>query len=179
MLDDADHFKCADVPQGVGQGIHRRGFSSSSSGVEAFCVSCHQVAVYPQIKLEVVWDQYIASPAYREGISCQDCHMGKIPGLAEGYSVRPAAIIEGKPVLPERKHSNHGFYGPGYSVAHPGLPAQREGRSVDDSRVVAVRLASWLGHGRLRGSARAGRVPLRLSTSLGQRRQSIRRMRGP
>ena len=84
-------------------------------------MSCHQVAVQPGIKLEVVWDQYRASPAYREGVSCQDCHMGKVPGVDSGYSVGPAAVVGERVVEPERKHSNHAFYGPGYSIAHPGV----------------------------------------------------------
>lgn len=47
--------------------------------------------------------------------------MGIEPGLAEGYSFGPAAVVNDKVVNPERKHSNHMFYGPGYSIAHPGL----------------------------------------------------------
>jgi len=47
--------------------------------------------------------------------------MGKVPGMAEGYTVGPAAVMTGKVVNPERKHSNHVFYGPGYSIAHPGI----------------------------------------------------------
>ena len=31
------------------------------------------------------------------------------------------AVVDGKAVTPERKHSNHMFYGPGYSIAHPGV----------------------------------------------------------
>jgi hypothetical protein len=121
VLQDADHFKVRDVPEGTGLAMHRRALRFEQLGRADFCLSCHQVAVYPNIKLEVVWDQYVASPAYREGITCQDCHMGKVPGLAEGYPVGAAAVIDGKPVLPERKHSNHVFYGPGYSIAHPGV----------------------------------------------------------
>lgn len=121
VLQDADHFKVRDVPEGTGLAMHRRAIRFEQLGRADFCLSCHQVAVYPNIKLEVVWDQYVASPAYREGITCQDCHMGKVPGLAEGYPVGAAAVIDGKPVLPERKHSNHVFYGPGYSIAHPGV----------------------------------------------------------
>lgn len=120
-LRDRDRFLVRDTLEGQGQAMHRRAIQFEQLSRSDFCVSCHQVAVYPNIKLEVVWDQYIASPAYREGVTCQDCHMGKIPGLAEGYSVGPCAIIDGRPVLPERKHSNHLFYGPGYSVAHPGV----------------------------------------------------------
>jgi hypothetical protein len=86
-----------------------------------FCVACHQVAVHPGIKLEVVWDQYRASPSLAKGTTCQDCHMGRVPGVAAGYAKAPSAVLNGKPVNPERRHSNHAFYGPGYSIAHPGI----------------------------------------------------------
>lgn len=86
-----------------------------------FCVSCHQVAVHPNIKLEVVWDQYRNSPAAAEGTTCQECHMGKTPGKAEGYETGPVAIVNGKPVGVDREHHNHSFYGPGATISHPGI----------------------------------------------------------
>jgi hypothetical protein len=73
------------------------------------------------IKLEIVWDQYRDSPARKEGVSCQDCHMGKVPGKPEGYAKAPSAIVGGKEINPGRKHANHRFIGPGYSIAHPGI----------------------------------------------------------
>ncbi len=86
-------------------------------------MSCHQVAVNLGIKLEVVWDQYRASPARAQGITCQDCHMGKVPGKAEGYATGPVAdgMRNGKTLNPDRKRTNHSFYGPGYPIAHPGI----------------------------------------------------------
>ena len=107
--------------KGVGQSMHRRSIEFEELSKSTFCASCHQVAVKPGIKLEVVWDQYRASPACKEGVSCQDCHMGIVPGVDAGYSFGPAAVVDGKVVNPERKHSNHMFYGPGYSIAHPGI----------------------------------------------------------
>ena len=86
-----------------------------------FCVSCHQVAVNLGIKLEIVWDQYRDSPARKAGVSCQDCHMGKVAGKPEGYATAPSAIVGGKEINPGRKHANHRFIGPGYSIAHPGI----------------------------------------------------------
>jgi hypothetical protein len=86
-----------------------------------FCVSCHQVAVNLGIKLEIVWDQYRDSPAREAGVSCQDCHMGKVPGKPEGYATAPSAVVGGKEINPGRKHANHRFIGPGYSIAHPGI----------------------------------------------------------
>ncbi len=105
----------------VGQPIHRRAIQFEELQESTFCMSCHQVAVKPGIKLEVVWDQYRASPARKEGISCQDCHMGKVPGVDAGYSIGPAAVVNQKAINAERRHSNHMFYGPGYSIAHPGI----------------------------------------------------------
>lgn len=104
-----------------GQPMHRRAIQFEELSKSTFCMSCHQVAVQPGIKLEVVWDQYRASPAYRDGVTCQDCHMGIVPGLDEGYSVGPGAVVNNKVINPEKKHSNHVFYGPGYSIAHPGV----------------------------------------------------------
>ena len=107
--------------RGIGTPIHALGIKFDQLSRSDFCVSCHQVAVHPGIKLEVVWDQYRASPAYRDGVTCQDCHMGKTPGRADGYAEGPAAVVHGKVVNAKRKHANHAFYGPGYPIAHPGI----------------------------------------------------------
>ena len=47
--------------------------------------------------------------------------MGIAPGVDAGYSIGPSAVVNNKVVNPERKHSNHMFFGPGYSIAHPGV----------------------------------------------------------
>lgn len=106
---------------GPGQNIHAAAIKFAQIDKSEFCVSCHQVAVQPGIKLEVVWEQYRASPARKQGVTCQDCHMGKTPGVADGYATGPAAIVNGVPINPGRRHTNHAFYGPGYPTAHPGL----------------------------------------------------------
>ena len=105
-----------------GDGIHSEVIKFEQIGRSEFCVSCHQVAVNLGIKLEVVWDQYRASPAADHGITCQDCHMGKVPGRADGYDTGHIAIVRGRPVGDgTQRHSNHAFYGPGYPIAHPGI----------------------------------------------------------
>lgn len=104
-----------------GQVVHNRVIQFQEISNSTFCLTCHQVAVQPGIKLEVVWEQYRHSPAFRQGIRCQDCHMGKVPGLAQGFCKAPAAIVNDKPFGAPRKHSNHVFFGPGYSIAHPGI----------------------------------------------------------
>ncbi len=129
-----EHYKVKTNPaeKGPGQVIHNRVIHFEQISQSDFCVSCHQVAVYPGIALEVVWAQYRASPACKEGISCQDCHMGSVPGKAYGYDTAPIAELGGKEIDPGRKHSNHMFVGPGYSIAHPGVFPFRNKKVEDE-----------------------------------------------
>jgi nitrate/TMAO reductase-like tetraheme cytochrome c subunit len=106
---------------GRGNSIHNGMMTNPQLTKSEFCVSCHQVAVNLGIKLEIVWDQYRDSPARQAGVTCQDCHMGKVPGKPEGYATGPSAIVGGKEINPGRKHANHRFMGPGYAIAHPGV----------------------------------------------------------
>ena len=121
VIAQKDFFRVATSAQDRGNRIHLGVLPFEQLAKSEFCVSCHQVVVHPGIKLEVVWDQYRASPAAAQGVTCQDCHMGKVPGVASGYATAPTAVVNGRPVNPGRKHSNHAFYGPGYPIAHPGI----------------------------------------------------------
>ena len=47
--------------------------------------------------------------------------MGKVPGKPEGYATAPSAIVAGREINPGRRHADHRFIGPGYSIAHPGI----------------------------------------------------------
>lgn len=107
--------------KGPGQAIHNGSYFFEPLTKSDICASCHQVAVHPGISLEVVHAQYRSSPAAKCGISCQDCHMGAVPGKAEGYEECHVAELSGKPYGLPKKHSNHTFWGPGYSIAHPGI----------------------------------------------------------
>jgi hypothetical protein len=122
VLENHEEYKVADAPGKEGTEIHLGAIEFQQIGESQFCVSCHQVAVNLGIKLEVVWEQYRASPAAEAGITCQDCHMGKVPGEAKGYAEWPVAIVNGRVVGdPNARHSNHAFYGPGYPISHPGI----------------------------------------------------------
>ena len=103
-----------------------------------FCGSCHDVNLLNGFRLEEAFTQFKNSPASKDGETCQDCHMGKVPGakVAEGeanYHRGPAARIGGSlwatraededygTPSPSRKRTNHMFAGPDYSIIHPGL----------------------------------------------------------
>ncbi len=123
VIQHKDEYKVKTSPdqQGPGQDMHLTGIYFEPLTKSEFCTPCHQVQVHPGIKLEVVWEQYRASPACKKGIQCQDCHMGRVPGLPLGYNCGPVAKVADKTVNDQRKKSNHVFYGPNYSIAHPGI----------------------------------------------------------
>jgi hypothetical protein len=103
--------------------IHSQPEQNEQLNRSEFCMSCHQVAVHPGIKLEVVWDQYKDSPAQKEGTTCQDCHMGKVLGAkadGENFMVSPG-FQDGSKKGEPKKHTDHSFIGPGYAIAHPGI----------------------------------------------------------
>ena len=121
VLADKETYSVKTSTDGRGNDIHNGMITNDQITKSEFCVSCHQVAVNLGIKLEIVWDQYRDSPARKAGITCQNCHMGKVPGKPEGYATAPSAVVGGKEINPGRKHANHRFIGPGHSIAHPGI----------------------------------------------------------
>jgi nitrate/TMAO reductase-like tetraheme cytochrome c subunit len=110
--------------------MHQTAIQSDLIKKSEFCVACHQVAVHPGIKLETVWEEYRASPAAKEGITCQDCHMSKFPGQPAqtvGFAIGWAAEVNRNHFNEQRPLTNHTFVGPGYPISHPGLfPIRRE-----------------------------------------------------
>ena len=137
VLADKETYSVKTSKEGRGNDIHQGMVTNDQITKSEFCVSCHQVAVNLGIKLEIVWDQYRDSPARKAGVSCQDCHMGKVPGQPKGYSTAPSAIVGGKEVNPGRKHANHRFIGPGYSIAHPGI-------FPHNTKAQAISIKDWL-----------------------------------
>jgi nitrate/TMAO reductase-like tetraheme cytochrome c subunit len=107
--------------------MHQTAIQSDIIKKSEFCVACHQVAVYPGIKLETVWEEWRASPAAKEGITCQQCHMSKNPGHDDGFETGWVAEVNGKHFVNDRPRTDHTFVGPGYPISHPGLfPFRRE-----------------------------------------------------
>ncbi|MEA2328848.1 MAG: hypothetical protein QOE68_3807 [Thermoanaerobaculia bacterium] len=117
-----------DVPDKAGFiRMHQAAVQSDLIVKSEFCVACHQVQVHPGIKLETVWEEYRASPAAKEGITCQQCHMSTNPGQNVGYDKGWAAEVNGHHVNEKRDLTDHTFVGPGYPISHPGLfPFRKE-----------------------------------------------------
>jgi nitrate/TMAO reductase-like tetraheme cytochrome c subunit len=102
--------------------IHQQAIQSTVIEQSELCVTCHQVQVHAGIKLETVWEEYRASPAFKEGTTCQECHMSPVPGQKVAFARGPAAVLpNGETVNDDRPLSDHTFVGPGYPISHPGL----------------------------------------------------------
>lgn len=87
----------------------------------AFCGSCHDVTNPQGVRLEEAFSEWQKSPAAHDGITCQQCHMGPIPGVPIPREQRPygkAAQVPGvdPALLPTRPLSDHTFAGPDYSL---------------------------------------------------------------
>ena len=123
VIADAENYKVKIDPNDKRplQTIHNGAIRFEQLSDSSFCAGCHQVVVQPGIALEVVYQQYRSGPACKKGVSCQDCHMGAVPGKPNGYTYGAAAEVNGKAINTNRKHSNHIFHGPSYPLAHPGI----------------------------------------------------------
>ena len=85
------------------------------------CGSCHDVTSPEGVRLEEAFSEWQNSPAAKEGVSCQECHMGPNPGVPVKRMHRQlgkAATIPGvdPEILPDRHLSDHSFVGPDYSL---------------------------------------------------------------
>ncbi len=115
-----DKYRVVTDPNELGRKIHTKAKKFETISTSTFCGTCHDVTLLNGFRLEEAFSEYRLSPAAARGVSCQDCHMGKIQGIPSGYDYGPAAVIGDVPTKP-RKLSSHLFSGPDYSVIHPGI----------------------------------------------------------
>ncbi len=103
-----------------GRSIHttvKKFFALTKPG---FCGTCHDVTLLNGFRLEEAFSEYKQSASAKRGVTCQDCHMGKVQGVTSGYDFGPAAIVGDVPTR-SRKLTSHYFAGPDYSIIHPGI----------------------------------------------------------
>jgi hypothetical protein len=95
------------------------GFSYIKSS--QFCGDCHDVTSPNGVRNEEAFSEWANSPAAKQRITCQNCHMGPVQGIPIAEKDRPrgpAAVVPGVPVerMPIRTLSDHTFAGPDYSL---------------------------------------------------------------
>ncbi len=120
VLKKPSKFRVVTDEKKPGRKIHATATVFAPIKTSTFCGSCHDVTLFNGFRLEEAFSEYRLSPAAKKGITCQDCHMGKIQGKPSGYDRGPAAIVGDVPTAP-RKLTSHLFSGPDYPVVHPGI----------------------------------------------------------
>jgi len=98
-------------PKAVRNSVHRSVKADYMQSSE-FCGSCHDVVDGKDLRIEEAFTEWKESVYAEKGITCQDCHMRALPGVAGQEKVMgPAAIMFGKE-MPERPLSDHSMIGP-------------------------------------------------------------------
>ena len=120
VLDNTHEYRVVTDPEEAGRKVHKRVEQFANISEPMFCGTCHDVTLFNGFRLEEAFSEYRTSPAAARGETCQDCHMGKVQGVASGYDFGPAAVVGGVETMP-RKLTNHFFAGPDYSLIHPGI----------------------------------------------------------
>lgn len=120
VLSMPDVYRVVTNENVAGRKIHTDINKFAALRTSGFCGSCHDVTLQNGFRLEEAFSSFKNSPAAHRGESCQDCHMGLIPGKKSGYAEEPAAIVGGVPTKPRRR-TNHMFAGPDYSIVNRGF----------------------------------------------------------
>ncbi|WP_460082188.1 multiheme c-type cytochrome [Roseibium sp. LAB1] len=120
VLNTPEEYRVSQSRDDPGRSIHTEAKPFFALTKPGFCGTCHDVTLFNGFKLEEAFAEYKRSPAAKRGETCQDCHMGKVQGVASGYDYGPAAIVGDVPTR-NRKLTNHMFAGPDYSIIHPGI----------------------------------------------------------
>ena len=120
VLENRDQYRVVTEADKPGRKIHGDVVKFAPISSSTFCGTCHDVTLLNGFRLEEAFSEARASPAAAKGITCQDCHMGKVQGVPSGYAEGPAAVVGGVPTKP-RKLTSHIMAGPDYSLVHPGI----------------------------------------------------------
>ncbi|GAA6173472.1 multiheme c-type cytochrome [Colwellia sp. KU-HH00111] len=118
-LEDS-RFLLTTTPDKKGRAIHNDIGEFFTQRDPAFCGICHSVRLPTGLHTEETYDEYKTSQSAKDGVSCTDCHNGKVPGENKGFDKGPAAVI-GEHETKHRRISNHYMGGPDFSVLHPGI----------------------------------------------------------
>jgi hypothetical protein len=134
VLKNPTKYRVETDPKKAGRKVHTSVKKFIPISKPIFCGTCHDVTLFNGFRLEEAYSEYRTSPAAARGVTCQDCHMGKIQGKESGYEQGPAAMVGGVPTA-TRKLTSHSFAGPDYSVIHPGIfPHNAEAQALAPMR---------------------------------------------
>lgn len=96
------------------------------------CQQCHEVIVPNGLRLQETYTEWKNSPWAKEGVTCQACHMGPVPGKPSARPVGEIAQVAGAE-LPKRPLSDHSFTGVDYHWTDD-YPLRGKGGAAPDDR---------------------------------------------
>jgi len=96
------------------------------------CQQCHEVIVPNGLRLQETYSEWKNSPWAKEGVTCQSCHMGPVPGKPSERPVGEIAQVAGIE-LPKRPLSDHSFIGVDYHWTDE-YPLRGKGNAAPDDR---------------------------------------------
>lgn len=114
-------------PKAVRNSSHR---SVKADYIESseFCGQCHDVIDAKGLRIEEAFTEWKESVYAEKDITCQDCHMRALPGIAGQEKVMGPAAIVFRMDLPDRPLSDHSFIGPDNHLIdtfpYPGNPEE-------------------------------------------------------
>ena len=96
-IKDKDKYKIQDQDIDGPRPVHADAKKFDPITKSGFCGSCHDVNLLNGFRLEEAFTQFKNAPANKRGETCQDCHMGVIPGFAKPKHERFASARKGGP----------------------------------------------------------------------------------
>ncbi|MCP4846370.1 MAG: hypothetical protein GY899_00285 [Verrucomicrobiaceae bacterium] len=87
-LSDVDKYKIQNKNVNGRRPVHADAVKFDPISTSGFCGSCHDVNLLNGFRLEEAFSQFKNSASNKRGETCQDCHMGEIPGIAKPRHVR-------------------------------------------------------------------------------------------
>ncbi len=95
------------------------------------CQQCHEVIVPNGLRLQETYTEWKLSPWSKEGVTCQSCHMGPVPGKPSERPRGEIAQVAGVE-LPKRPLSDHSFIGVDYHWSDEYPLRGKGGKEPDD-----------------------------------------------
>lgn len=92
---DVDKYKIQSKDVNGRRPVHSDAVKFDPISTSGFCGSCHDVNLLNGFRLEEAFSQFKNTASNKRGETCQDCHMGVIPGIAKPKALRFASAKQG------------------------------------------------------------------------------------
>jgi nitrate/TMAO reductase-like tetraheme cytochrome c subunit len=92
---DVDKYKIQSKDIDGPRPVHSDAIKFDAIATSGFCGTCHDVNLLNGFRLEEAFSQFKNTASNKRGETCQDCHMGVIPGMVKPKELRFASAGKG------------------------------------------------------------------------------------